>query len=161
MLDRIFPERIDNAFRGLKLGYWLFIAVVLMEFAMGANSIINTRTVVTEADGIPLDRFAGGGAEAVIALFAIAGLFRVLFALLGGIAILRYRAMIPILYLLFLILHVGSKALLLAHPIERSGIATAKLGSAFVLTILGLLAAGFVLSIVAASGSHNRPAGQG
>jgi hypothetical protein len=84
-----------------------------MEQSMGTNSLFNTRTVVMLADGIPLDRYGADGADAVIALFAIAGLFRVLLAMQGVAALIRYRAMIPFLYLLLLILHVGSKALLL------------------------------------------------
>jgi len=119
-----------------------------MELAMGTNSIINTRTVVMAADGIPLDRYAAGGADAIIALFAITGLFRVLLALQGIAVLIRYRAMIPFMYLLFLVLHLGSKLLLQLHPVARSGVPSAQLGSAFVLAIIGMLLAGFVLSLL-------------
>lgn len=147
MLERIFPRQIDNNFRGHRFALWLFVPVVLMELAMGTNSIINTRTVVMAADGIPLDRYGAGGADAVIALFALGGLFRVLLALQGFVALIRYRAMIPFMYLLFLVLHLGSKALLLVHPVARSGVSTSQLGSAFVLAIIGMLLVGFVLSL--------------
>jgi hypothetical protein len=147
MLNRIFPKQFDNTFRGHRLGIWLFVPVVLMELSMGANSIINTRTVAMLADGIPFDRYSAGGADAVIALFAIAGLFRVLFALQGVVVLIRYRAMIPFMYLLLLILHLGSKALLLVNPIVKSGVSSAQLGSAFVLALLAMLLIGFVLSL--------------
>jgi hypothetical protein len=148
MLNRIFPKQFDNTYRGRRLAIWLFVPVVLMELAMGANSIINTRTVAMLADGIPLDRYSAGGADAVIALFAIAGLFRVLLALQGVMVLIRYRAMIPFMYLLLLILHLGSKALLLVNPVTKSGVSSAKLGSAFVLALLALLFIGFVLSLL-------------
>src|SRR5579862_4280134 len=112
ILNRIFPKQFDNVYSGHRLAIWLFGLVVLMELAMGANSIINTRTVAMSADGIPLDSYSAGGADAVIALFAIAGLFRVLLALQGVLVLIRYRAMIPFMYLLLLILHLGSKMLL-------------------------------------------------
>jgi hypothetical protein len=147
MFDRIFPRQFDNIYRGHRLGLWLFIVVVLMELAMGTNSMINTRVVVVQADGIPLDSFGAGGADAVVAVFALAALFRVLLSLQCVVALVRYRAMIPFMYLLFLILHLGSKALLLVHPVARSGVATAQLGSAFVLGLIGMLAIGFILSI--------------
>ncbi len=154
MLNRIFPRQFDNAsYRGHWLAIWLFVPAVLMELAMGVNSIINTRLVATSADGIPLDRYGAGGADAVIALFAIAGLFRVLLALQGVVAAIRYRAMIPFLYLVLLILQLGSKALLLAHPIVKSGVSSAQLGSAFVLALLAMLLIGFVLSLINRTGS--------
>ena len=148
MLERIFPLQIDNDFRGNRLACWLFVPIVLMELAMGTNSMVNTRTVVMEADGIPLDRYAAGGADAIIALFAITGLFRVLLALQGVAVLIRYRAMIPFMYLLFLVLHLGSKVLLQLHPVARSGVSSAQLGSAFVLAIIGMLLAGFALSLL-------------
>jgi len=143
MIDRLFPKQFDNVFRGLRPGLWLFAPVVLVELAMGVNSIINTSFVATSADGIPLDRFG-----AVVALFALAGLFRLLFALLGVLALVRYGAMVPLMYLLLLILHLGSKALLVAHPIIRSGVASAQAGSALIVAILAMLVAGLVLSLV-------------
>jgi hypothetical protein len=148
MLSRIFPRQFDNGYRGHRFGFWLFVPVVLMELSMGANSLFNTRTVVMLADGIPLDRYGAGGADAVIALFAIAGLFRVLLALQGVVVLIRYRAMIPFMYLLLLVLHVGSKTLLLVHPVARSGVSSAHLGSAFILVLLSMLLVGFVLSLL-------------
>lgn len=146
MIDKLFPKQFDNVFRGRPIAVWLFGVTMLMELAMGTNSLVNTRTVATLADGIPLDRYADGGAEAVVALFALAGLFRVLLALQGVLVLFRYRAMIPLMFLVLLILHLGSKALLLLHPIVKSGLPQAQLGSAFVYAIIALLFIGFALS---------------
>jgi|SRR5580704_3256671 hypothetical protein len=93
MLSRIFPRQFDNAYRGHRFGFWLFVPIVLMELSMGANSLFNTRTVV-------------------------------------------------------MVLHVGSKALLLVHPVARSGVSSAQLGSAFILVLLSMLLVGFVLSLL-------------
>src|SRR5579864_3241537 len=148
MLNRIFPKQFNNAYSGHRLAIWLFALVVLMELSMGTNSIINTRTVAMSADGIPLDRYDAGAADAVIALFAIAGLFRVLLALQGVLVLIRYRAMIPFMYVVLLILQLASKALVLTHPIARSGVSTAQLGSAFILAILAISIVGFALSLL-------------
>jgi hypothetical protein len=147
MLNRIFPKQFDNTYRGHRFAIWLFAPVVLMELSMGANSIINTRTVAMLADGIPLDRYSAGGADAVIALFALLGLCRVLLALQGVVVLIRYRAMIPFMYLVLLILGLGSKALLLVNPVAKSGVPSAQLGSAFILALLAMLLIGFVLSL--------------
>lgn len=148
MFEKIFPKQFDNAFRGHFLAVWLFGFAMLMELAMAVNSLLNTRTVAASADAIPLDRYTNGGAEAVVALFALAGLFRLLLALQGLLVLVRYRAMIPFMFLVLLVLHLGSKALLILHPIARSGVSSAQLGSAFVYAIIAILFIGFALSFV-------------
>lgn len=151
MLERIFPKQFDNVFRGHFLAIWLFGAIALMELAMATNSIVNTRTVAASADAIPIDRFINGGAQAVVALFALAGFFRLLLALQSLLVLIRYRAMIPFMFLMWLVLHLGSKALLVLHPVARSGVSSAQLGSAFVYAIIAMLFLGFALAFASTS----------
>ena len=148
MLNRIFPRQFDNNYRGHWLAIWLLVPLVIARLAMGTNSMLNTRLVATTADGIPLDSYGAAGAEAVIALFALSGLFLLLLALQGVVVLIRYRSMIPFMYLLLLIQQLGNRALILAHPIAKSGAPTAKLGTAFVIAILAITIAGFVLSLL-------------
>jgi hypothetical protein len=148
MLQRIFPTRLDNAYRGHWLAIWILVPVVILEFVIGANSIINTRSVAMGADGIPLDRFDAQAATTVISLFALLGLNRVLFALLGALVLIRYRAMIPFTYLLLLMLQLGTKALLVLHPAVRSIGHNTAMGTAVILALIAMLLAGFVLSLL-------------
>jgi predicted neutral ceramidase superfamily lipid hydrolase len=151
MLERIFPKQFDNVFGGHFLAVWLFGATALMELAMGANALLNTRTVAASADGIPIDQYVNGGAQAVVALFALAGLFRLLLALQSLLVLVRYRAMIPLMFLIWLVLHLGSKGLVLLHPVARSGVSSAQLGSFFVYAIIAMLILGFALSFAGSS----------
>ena len=73
MLRRIFPRQFDNTYRGHWLAVWILVTVVLLELVIGANSIVNTRSVAMGADGIPLDRFGAEAATTVISLFALLG----------------------------------------------------------------------------------------
>jgi hypothetical protein len=148
MLDSIFPRQFDNNYRGNRLAIWLLVPIVIGRLAMGTNTIINTRMVATSADGIPLDSFGAGGAETVIALFALYGLSVLLCALLGVVVLIRYRSMIPFLYLLLLLQQLGGKVLILLHPFARTGIPSAKLGSAFILAIIAMTLIGFILSLL-------------
>jgi hypothetical protein len=157
MVKRIFPRQFDNRFRGNRLAIWLFVPVVLIELVIGANSVFNTRAVATGPDGIPLDSFGAGGAQAVLALFALLGLCHMLFALQGVIVLVRYRAMIPFMYLLLLILQLGSKALLLVRPIARSGASSTQVGSAVILALLAMLLTGFVLSLLNQNDAPDSP----
>jgi hypothetical protein len=145
MLNRIFPEKFDNAYRGHWLGLWLFVAIVAVRLAIGVNSILNTRLVATGPDAIPLASYDAGAQQAVLSLFALLGLSLVLFGLPGAVALIRYRTMIPFLYLLLLIQQLGGRVLSLMHPIATSGASGA--GSAIMLVLLAATVFGFFLSL--------------
>jgi hypothetical protein len=151
MLERIFPKQFDNVFRGHVLALWLFGAASLMELAMSANALLNTRSVAASADGIPIEQYVNGGAEAVVALFALAGLLRLLLALQSLLVLIRYRSMIPLMFLMWLSLHLGSKGLVVLHPVARSDVSSARLGSTFVYAIIAMLMLGFALSFTSSS----------
>jgi hypothetical protein len=147
MFSRIFPAQIDNNYLGHRLAVWLLVPIVLLRAVIGFNSIFFTRTVATSADGLPLDSFTAAGAQTVLALFALLGLFSLLLALLGFVVLVRYRAMIPFLYLFLLIQELGNKAILLANPITSSAPSRTQAGSVVVLAILAMTLIGFVLSV--------------
>ena len=65
MLEQLFPQRVDNSYRGYKLALWLFALVVLMKVAMSLNSIFNGYFVARSADRIPIDTFTAAGAQTV------------------------------------------------------------------------------------------------
>ena len=159
MFDRLFPRQIDNTFPGPWPALWLFVPIMLLELVIGGNSIVNTRFVVAFVDAIPIDRYGGGGAQTVVALFALLGLSRLSIALLGVVALIRYRAMIPMMYLLFLGLHLGGRAIGWAHPIVTSGSSGAPAGPGVVTVILALLVIGFALSLFGSGSSRRAPRG--
>ena len=103
MLNRVFPQRFDNNYRGHKLALWLFIPIVLMKVGISLSSIFDTYNVVRSADGIPIDAFTPRGAEAVVSVTTLLGLSQFLLASLGVLALVRYRAMIPLMYVLLLV----------------------------------------------------------
>ena len=148
MLSRIFPKTFDNVFRGHWLGLWLFVPVVLLKLIIGANSIRDPREIASSADGIPLDTFNAAGADAVVGLFVLLGLFQLLLGLLGVVALVRYRAMIPFVYLVLLLQMLGNRALALLHPIAESATSGTPPGFYVSLGILTATLAGFVLSLL-------------
>ena len=144
MLDRIFPRQFDNNYRGHKLALWLFGLLVLMKLGISLSSIFDTYNVVQSADGIPLGTFTSGGAEAVVSVTTLLGLSQFLLASLGVLALIRYRAMIPFMYVLFLVEFFGKKLILLAKPIVRIGTSP----STYVnLLLVALLIVGLFLSL--------------
>ena len=128
MLARLFPKAAGNAeYRGWRAGIWLMVPVAALRLVEGINSILSTRQVAMTADGIPLDTYGPAGAAAVISLFALGGLALVLTALLAAAVLIRYRGLIPFTYVLLLLDVLGTKWLLIVHPIARAG--AAKIGA--------------------------------
>jgi len=152
MFSRIFPKVIDNVHRGHWLAILFLIPLALSKVTIGANSMINTRLVATSADGIPLDSYGAAGAQAVIALFALWGLCTFLIGLQCVVALLRYRAMIPLMYLLLLLEQAGRKALFTVNALPTPdaptvGAAGVSLGFLVNLTLLMAMLIGFALSL--------------
>lgn len=122
-LGRILPRRIDNTYGGHRLALWLFAAILLVKTAIALGTIFNGRDAAQTADGIPLESFGAAGAAAVVSLFAIWGLAQFVISLIGVLALFRYRAMVPLMFALFLFEHVGRRVIFLVMPIPRDGTA--------------------------------------
>lgn len=124
MLNRIFPRQIDNTYHGHGLAIWLLAPIVLLKTVMGfnvsgLNPWVSSRFVLMSADGIPVDTYAPEAASVVVFMFQSWGLALLVIALLGALALLRYRAMLPLAYLALGIEQVGRKVMSLMSPIIR------------------------------------------
>lgn len=144
MVNLLLPRQIDNDYRGYRLAVWLLGLLVLMKLGMGLNVIFNGYEVATSADGIPLDTYAPAAARAVLSFFAIWGLGQVMFGLLGVLALVRYRAMIPVVFALLLLEHLSRKLIFYFLPIARTATPTASIVNVVFLAIMIL---GLALSL--------------
>lgn len=148
MLNRLFPKTIDNTYRGHWLGLWLIVPVVLIRLAQGVSAMVAPRFIAAGADAIPLDRYDPAAAATMVGLFALLGLSISLILLWGVVVLIRYRAMVPLLYLIVLLQLVGTKVLLLLHPIARAGTSGSQTASLIVWSIFGATVIGFLLSLM-------------
>ncbi len=144
MLERILPAQIDNTYRGHRLALWLLIPVVVMKTGIALGTIFNGRNAAQSADGIPLDTFGPTAVQAVVALFAIWGLSQLVFSVLGILALVRYRALIPLMFTLLLLEHLARKLILLVKPIVRTGTPP---GTYINLALLAVMIIGLILSL--------------
>ena len=147
MLERIFPKQIDNTYRGYWLAVWLLVPLVLVKLAMGVNVMINTRDIIEGVDGIPLSTFDVEAQKTLVFSFQAWALELFLLAALGFLALVRYRAMIPLVYLLLLAENAGRKIISLASgsPLIAPG---GPSGAALInMTLIAALLIGFAMSI--------------
>jgi hypothetical protein len=144
MFNQLFPQRIDNAYRGHKLALWLFGLIVLMKTAMSVNSILLGHKIATSADGIPLDTFPPAAAGTIISMFAIWGLAHLMISLLCTLVLFRYRAMVPLMFAFLLLEHLGRKLVLHYLSMASSGAAP---GSYINFILLATMIVGLGLSL--------------
>lgn len=141
----IFPKSFDNRFRGQGGALWILAALIVFKTVISVNSILQTERVVVVADGFALESF-GPGAPIVLMLFASLAVGRLMMSLIALIALVRYRAMAPLIYLLFLIEYFGRTLVTQQYEIDR-GAAADSFVSLLDVTVLTLLVLGFILAL--------------
>ena len=152
MLSRIFPKKIDNDYRGHWLGIAIFALIIVARLSQGANILFNAYDVAIRADGLPLDTYGQAAASTIVALIMRLGLLLLVLHLQGLVALIRYRAMIPLIYALLLIVQISSQALAITSPIARTSAQTMVVlgmpaGIFGNYVVLALLLLGFLLSL--------------
>ena len=120
MLKRLFPDRIDNRYEGHRLALWLLGLHLALKLVMSVNSIANTASIAGGADGFRLADYGADGARAVLMLFAANAVAGLALALLGVLALLRYRAMVPMVALLLLLEAAGRRLIVESYAVERA-----------------------------------------
>lgn len=144
MFQKLLPPVLDNSYRGHRLALWLFAALLALKGSIGLGTIFNGRTAAISADGIPLDTFSPAGEQAFIAVFAAWGLGQVALLVVGLVALVRYRSMVPFMFGLLLLEHLGRKLIFVLLPIARTGPAP---GYLINLVIIAAMVVGLALSL--------------
>jgi hypothetical protein len=144
MLSRIFPECIDNRYRGLTVALWLLLPIALMKVGISLTHIFGADGGAQSVATIPLDTYPAGAAQNVIALLARLGLEQFLLGALVVVVLLRYRAMIPLLYLLIVVHDIAYAGIARMKPLALAGTSGART-PALVLTVLSV--SGLILSL--------------
>ncbi len=146
LLRRLFPRQFDDRFHGHRLALWLLGLYLALKLAMSVRSILDAAAVAAGPDAFPLDRYGADGAEAVLMLFALNAFGQLVLVLFGFVALLRYKAMVPFVYLILLLDQGGRRVVGAAYEIQRSGSASG--GFYIILALMVILASGLLLSLI-------------
>ncbi|MEO2168711.1 MAG: hypothetical protein ABGY42_11430 [bacterium] len=144
MLDRILPSLAGNDYRGHRLGLWLFWPITLLTIVRSCIHVFRVDGGAQSIATIPLDTFTQGGGAAVVTVFALWGLSQLLLGLVYLVVLLRYRALIPLMYLLLLLEYLGRAAIGAMKPILTMETPP---GARFGTVMIVLSFAGLVLSL--------------
>ena len=154
VLRRLFPSAFGDRYQGRLAALWLLGLFLALKLIMSVNSILNTEAVATGADGFLLGSYGADGSAAVLMLFALGAVDQLMLTVLGFATLIRYRAMVPCVFLLLLADQVGRRLVIESYEISRApgggGV------SYFMLGLLAVLVVGLVLSLLGrgADGSH-------
>jgi hypothetical protein len=148
MFGRLVPASIDNRYGGHGSALVLLALIAFARTMQGMESLVNARETMVRADGIPLDSYGSGAADAAVGLFSLLGMHMLAIPLLSVLVLVRYRAMVPLMFLMLLAIQIGSRIVLWIHPIARAaGPGAHAIGFYVNLAILALTAIGFLLSL--------------
>ena len=148
MYNRILPRQADNRFDGLRPALWLLGLLIALKLAMALNSIFNTASVAAGGDGIPLDSFGSAAARQVLRLFALTALGQLALQLIALTVLIRYRALVPFIYLVLLGEHLARR--FIAQSYALAGAQSTTVGWYINYGLLTLLALGLLLSLIPA-----------
>jgi len=117
VLTTIFPRQADNTFRGHRIAIVLFALFTVRAFSGSLTHMFTADGGAQSIASMPLDDYPTGAAENIITVFAIAGLYQLLTALFNVVVLWRYRSLIPLMYLFFVLEYV----LRIAKPLYTPG----------------------------------------
>jgi hypothetical protein len=99
-LSNLFPRQITNEFSGLRIALWGFYLLTAITLWRSQHHIFSSDGGAQSIATIPLEKYSDSSASTIIGVFALWGLSQLIIGLIYLVAAIRYRSMIPMLYLL-------------------------------------------------------------
>lgn len=129
-LSHLLPSQITNEFPGAKIALWGFYLLTAMTLWRSQHHIFSADGGAQSIATIPLANYSDSAASTIIGVFALWGLSQLIIGLIYLIAAIRYRSMIPILYLLCVFEYLMRATYIPAYKsIETAGTAPGAVGN--------------------------------
>jgi len=123
ILTGIFPAQINNDYRGHPVALLLFIPLTLVTITRSLIHIFKDDGGAQAIATIPLDTYPSAAAQTIVTIFGLWGLAQLGLGLFYSVVTLRYRTLLPCMYLLVFFEYMSRHLFILCHPIETTGIA--------------------------------------
>lgn len=140
----ILPKSIDNTYSGNVIARGFFYLIILFTVVRSLIHILAPDGGAMSIATIPLNTYSSAATNTVIYLFGVWGLSQLLMGAIYLIVALKYRSLIPLMYI-FIVVEYGMR-IIIGHmkPIITVGTAPGVVGN-YILVPLGILM--FLLSI--------------
>lgn len=117
----IFPKVIDNHYQGAKLSQYLFYCLTAVTLWRSQHHLLAADGGAQSIATIPLDAFSSEAASTIIGVFALWGLSQLLIAFLYLLVSIRYRSLIPLMYIIMIAEYAGRLAIGMYKPVVTAG----------------------------------------
>ncbi len=140
----LFPNSIDNDYKGNKLPMYLFYLVTAFTVVRSLIHLISPDGGAQSIATIPLHLYSKEASDTIIHMFSEWGLSQLLFGLFYIVVLTRYKSLIPLMYLL-LVLEYSTRLLLSFYkPFELEGQAPGGIGNYLLVPLFIVM---FILSL--------------
>lgn len=103
IISIIFPKQMDNQFKGYKIALYAFYVLTAVTLWRSQHHLFAADGGAQSIASIPVDTFTAAGAQAVIGVFGLWGLSQLIIGIVYLLVALRYRAMVPLMYVLMIV----------------------------------------------------------
>ena len=100
MLERVFPKYFDNEYIGYKFSLWIFYALTALTLWRSQHHLFAPDGGAESIASIPLSTYAQAPTDTIVGVFSLWGLSQLIIGFIYLVACIRYKSMIPLLYLL-------------------------------------------------------------
>lgn len=123
LFQRLLPARADGDFTGRRLALWALWPITAITLWRSQHHMFAPDGGAESIATIPLSRYSPDASANIIAIFAQWGLSQLLLGLVMLLVILRYRALVPLMWLLLCAEYAGRQGLGLIKPVVTAGTA--------------------------------------
>jgi hypothetical protein len=100
IIEIILPKTIDNSIQGSKIPFFVFAMYAILSTVRSCIHVFSADGGAGSIAGLDL---TVSGADGIVFAFALWGSSQLLFAIIQLIVVLRYRALIPLMYLMLVL----------------------------------------------------------
>lgn len=144
MIKYLFPNSIDNDYKGNMAPMYLFYMVTTFTVVRSLIHLISPDGGAQSIATIPLHLYSKEASDTIIHMFAEWGLSQLLFGLFYIVVLIKYKSLIPLMYL-FLVIEYSCRLLLSFYkPFALEGQAPGGIGNYFLVPLFILM---FILSL--------------
>ncbi len=148
----LLPKTINDIFYGSKIVVYSFYLITSITLWRSLHHLFANDGGAQSIATIPLDTYSSGATDTIIGLFALLGLSQLLIGIIYFIVAVRYKSLIPLMYLLFIFEYLSRYLIGVFKSVETVGTAPgAIVNIPFVL--LGIVL--FIFSFVTSKSSMN------
>ena len=153
-LEPLLPAKIDNTIRGTKIPFYIFAVYAMVSTVRSCIHLLASDGGAGSIAGMDL---SVAGADGIIFAFALWGSSQLLFAMIQLLVVIRYRALIPLMWLMLILETLLRELVGTMKPVTFAHTPPGAIGNQIILPLAVLM---LILSLWSASKSYSQVEGK-